>query len=265
MAKSSLGKAVSRVGASGGGRTYRKARPGGYYSILGLIVVLGLSSVAYSRYEVTHPYVPSTAFPAVGSEGFVALAVDACGVRLPYLSASTDSGTAYSLQADDVLQIAPTTSAEAGSHVTLSSFLAASSGLSINATSLTVPADPTTKAKAHTYTAGAVCPAGSRYAGKKAYPVIASWTPPWATPTLTSTTSFALTEKMFITLAFLPKGVSPFQPSSLSVNNLLNDVTEQQSTTTTTTIPGTTTSTPVTTAPSTTTSTTTPVTTTTTG
>jgi hypothetical protein len=253
VAKSSLGKAVSRVGASGGGRTYRKSRPGGYYSILGLIVVLGLSSVAYSRYEVTHPYVASTAFPAVGSEGYVALAVDACGVRVPYLASSVDTNTAYTLLADNVIQIAPSTSAEAGSNVTLASFLSAGKGISISTSALTVPANATTKAKAHTYTAGTVCPAGSRYAGKKAYPVIATWTPPWVTPTLTTSTSFALSEKMFVTLAFVPKGVNPFQPSTLTVKDLLNYVTAQQSPTTTSTS-----------SPSTT-STTTPVTTTTKG
>lgn len=276
MAKSSLGKAVSRVGAAGGGRTYRKARPGGYYGVLGLIVLLGLASISYSRYERTHPYVASTAFPAVGSTGYMGVAVDVCGTRLPNLAPGTFSGTAFYQEADDIIFAAPTSAAEAGtSHMTLAAFLKAAKGVTISSSSLTVPANKAAKVKAHTYTAGSACPAGTPDAGKKAYPVIATWkSAAQLTPSLGTSTSIELTQGELITFAFLPTNATPFQPSGQTVKTLLNDVSEAEQTTTTTTLPSGSTST---TAPSnttttaligttsTTTSTTTPVTTTTKG
>lgn len=262
MAKSSLGKAVSRVGAAGGGRTYRKARPSGYYGILGLIVILGLASISYSRYERTHPYVASTAFPAVGSTGYMGVAVDVCGTRLPYLATGTFSGTAFYQEADDIIFAAPTSSAEAGAnHMTLAAYLKAAKGVTISASSLTVPADKTAKVKAHTYAAGSACPAGTPDAGKKAYPVIATWkSAAQLTPTLGTSTDITLTQGEQITFAFVPANATPFRPSGLTVKTLLNDVTEAEQTTTTTT-----TSTLPSSSTSTTTTTTTPVTTTTKG
>lgn len=268
MAKSSLGKAVSRVGAAGGGRSYRKARPGGYYGILGLIVVLGLVSITYSRYERAHPYITPTAFPAKNSTGYVGLAVDVCGTREPNLATGFFTGTAFTQEIDNVILINPITAAESGSnHVTLAAYLAASKKIIFSANALSVPAGP--KTAAHTYDSGTVCPAGTLYHGKKAVPIIATWaTAAQSSPTVGTATGIGLTQGELVTIAFVPEGATPFQPSALTVSTVLNDVSQLSSTTTTTTIAGTSTTIAPTTVPSTststTTSTTTPATTTTT-
>jgi hypothetical protein len=61
MAKRSPGKRVARAAATGGGRTKRGKAPIGFYTVLVLIVVLGAATVAYSRYQRTHPASASTA------------------------------------------------------------------------------------------------------------------------------------------------------------------------------------------------------------
>src|ERR1035438_6646526 len=55
VAKSATGRWVSRVGASGGGKAYKKTRPGNFYGALAVIVVLGLVATVFARYEYQHP------------------------------------------------------------------------------------------------------------------------------------------------------------------------------------------------------------------
>src|SRR5665213_3541866 len=55
VANSATGKWVSRVGASGGGKAYKKSRPSNYYGILVVIVVLGLATTILARYDYQHP------------------------------------------------------------------------------------------------------------------------------------------------------------------------------------------------------------------
>ena len=55
MAKSATGKLVSQIGASGGGKAYKKSRPGNYYAALVVIVVLGLAATVFARYDYQHP------------------------------------------------------------------------------------------------------------------------------------------------------------------------------------------------------------------
>ena len=56
MAKSTTGKWVSRVGASGGGKAYKKSRPSNYYGALAVIVILGIAATVLARYDYVHPH-----------------------------------------------------------------------------------------------------------------------------------------------------------------------------------------------------------------
>ncbi|OYV58499.1 MAG: hypothetical protein B7Z69_09460 [Actinobacteria bacterium 21-73-9] len=209
MAKSTSGKLVSRVGAAGGGKTYRKARPANYYGVLVVIVILGLALVAYSRYQYQNPTVAHHAAatpPLVGKTYYFALAADNCGTVLPPLSP-----------------------------------------------------DPTynqngVKDPATTFANGAVCAKGTKYAGKKGEVVYAFWkTLAQTTPTLTTDpASIHLGHEVRVTLAFVPKGVTPLAPSKTTVDTMVVLATTP---TTTTTLPVTSTTAPTTstTAPTTTT------------
>jgi hypothetical protein len=77
---------VARAAAAGGGRTYRAQTPVSWYLIVFVICLLGVSLVAYSRYEVLHP-LPSIAAksvpPTATNEWEAAVAVDACGTFVP--------------------------------------------------------------------------------------------------------------------------------------------------------------------------------------
>jgi hypothetical protein len=77
---------VARAAAAGGGRTYRAQTPVSWYLIVFVICLLGVSLVAYSRYEVLHP-LPSKAAksvpPTATNEWEAAVAVDACGTFVP--------------------------------------------------------------------------------------------------------------------------------------------------------------------------------------
>ena len=235
MAKSSLGKTVSRVGSSGGGGTYRKARPFNFYAIVTIIVVLGLSAVVYSRYERQHPAQASTTWPTTTDTGFVALASQQCGTVLPLFKPTQDSSGTYKVAATNVLTVAPTSKSQAGLNANVATFVNQTPGFTFTSKKITFPGPLGPATASTTYLAGTKCSAGTRYAGKLAYPVIAFWkTDGQATPTTTTNASAVhFTPYSMVTLAFEPKGVLPTRPSSATINAML---AATASTTTTTTI-----------------------------
>ena len=74
-----------------GGATEAR-RPVKWYLSLFFIVVLGIVSVVYSRYERQHPV--AAAQPAVGTKAYSALAFDVCGVTAADLPANPNQATA---------------------------------------------------------------------------------------------------------------------------------------------------------------------------
>jgi hypothetical protein len=234
VAKSSIGKAVSRVGASGGGRTYGKTRPAAYYFVLSLIVVVGLAAVSYSRYELGHPASATTVYPQLGTTGYFAVGLQACGKVLPDLKTGTDTGTAYTVLANNVVQVSPTTAAESGTNANIGAFISGTAGLKLSTNEITFPNGK--GSVAYTYKSGMTCPAGTKYAGKKAYPEVAYWeNDNQNRPSISSDPSAVLLDSnMLVTLAFDPTGVLPAHPTKASINELLE---QSPVTTTTTTIP----------------------------
>ncbi len=247
MAKSSLGKTVSRVGASGGGKTYAKARPNLYYAVLALIVILGLSAVVYSRYERQHPAKVSTTFPAKGTVGYFAAMTDVCGTAQPELNAGTLANSAYEILAKNVVKVQPTTDAQAGSNANVGSFLEAEKALELTSTKLVVP--KTTGVGTVTYTAGEACPKGTKYAGQTAYPELGYWTSISQTvPSISNDpTAVVFTTNMRLSFAFVPKKVSPLPPTNASIAYMFSQSPVVSTTTTTPATLPTTTTVPVTT------------------
>lgn len=250
MAKSTSGKWVSRVGAAGGGKTYKKERPSNYYGALVVIVVLGLALVVFSRYEYQNPVKKhSTAVaPAIGKTLFAGISIQACGKTLPYLAASTTSTGGFAVGGSGVVKLTPVTAADAGANATLLQFSKEYNGLIASTTELAVPNAKGAAVAATTYKNGQTCAATSKYAGKKGDVVYAYWTTlGQTTPTLTTNPAkIHFSKNLRITLAFEPKGVTPSAPSSATENAMFLD----SSTTTTTTaapVATTTTSTPTTT------------------
>ncbi len=238
MAKSAAGKWVSRVGASGGGKAYKKARPSNYYGALVLIVVLGLIATIFSRYEYQHPgaATPGTP-PAIGTTWYAALSIEACGKTLPFLNVDPNFKGGFTVQPENVIKISPVSAADAGNNATLSQFAAEFPGLLASSTELAVPTATGTQNAATTYKNGQTCPTGSKYAGKAGQISYAYWNSfGQKKPVITTNpSSIKFVQYLRVTMAFEPAGVTPMAPSQTTVNAMF-----KAATVTTTTVPATT-------------------------
>ncbi len=256
MAKSTTGKWVSRVGSAGGGKTYQRTRPGNYYGVLAVIVVLGLILTIYSRYEYQNPVKKhSTAIaPVIGSTLYSGLSIQACGKSLPFLSSDPNFRGGFVVENDNVIRLTPGTASEAGNNATLTTFSSEYPGLFVTKKKLAVPTAKGAANPKTTYVNGDKCPATSKYAGQTGHVVYAYWsTLAKTTPTLTTNpASIKFAKDLRLTLAFEPKGVTPTPPSKATTDEM---VLYSVSTTTTTTLPVTTTTAATTTTGPTTTTT----------
>jgi hypothetical protein len=265
VAKSATGRWVSRVGASGGGKAYKKTRPGNFYGALAVIVVLGLVATVFARYEYQHPAKnPAGVAPKLGTTWFAALSIQACGKYLPYLPTDTalKAQGMYALAAD-VLKIAPVSAADSGNNATLAQFGNEYPGLLISTTQMNIPKNVLGAANPATnFTNGQSCPSGKGdlYAGQPGKVEYAYWTAFGQKPVITNnpaTIKFA--PDIRISMAFDPANVKPKPPLKATDDAMLADSTTVTPTTAVTTPVVTTTTvksgTTTTTTPSTTTTT----------
>ncbi|MHB8379914.1 MAG: hypothetical protein ACYDB2_08355 [Acidimicrobiales bacterium] len=245
MAKSTSGKWVSRVGAAGGGKAYQKSRPGNYYGILAVIVVLGLALTVYSRYEYQNPVKKhSTAVaPVIGSTRYAALSIESCGKKLSYLNADPTFKGGFTVAHDNVIKLTPSSAAEAGNNATLKQFAAEFPGLVATSSELAVPTSTGSTNPATTFKNGQTCSATSKYAGKKGTVVYAYWTTlAQKTPTLTTNPAkIKFVKDLRVTMAFEPTGVTPTPPSATTVDAMFAAAITPTTTTTAAVTPTTTT------------------------
>lgn len=231
MAKSTSGKWVSRVGASGGGKTYRKNRPINYYGGLAILVVVGLITVVYSRYEYQNP--ASAVPPVIGQTWYAALSGQVCGGTEPFLAKDPNALTAgFNMLDKNVLAISPRSADQAGKNATFQKFLDEHPSISLTSNSL-----KWTDGK--TYKNGDLCPAGTKYAGKAGRVQISTWrTLSQAEPTVTTDpASLKLTDQMQITVSFLPDTIQPTTPGSETLASMLQLSQNAAGITTTTVAP----------------------------
>ena len=249
MAQSQSGKWVSKVAATGGGRSYAKQRPTNFYAAIAVIVVLGLVSIFFARAEFqsnhgTTTTTKSAVKPAVGTTSYASLATDVCGTLQPSLPAQPATTTSPLLVEDGgIVKIAPTKASEAGTNANVSLLATRYNGLSVSSTKLALPANSSSPAVS--YTNGEACPAGTPDAGKKGQVAISYW-PSFASTTPTVTTNPAavhFTENSLMTIAFVPQGAKILKPSGATIQKML--IATQTAPTTATTAPVTTTTTPV--------------------
>jgi hypothetical protein len=253
MARDSIGRRVQRAGATGGSRTYRGQVPANWYAALVLIVVLGLVSIVYARYEYRNP--AGAVQPAVGTTWYAGISFSICGKDQPALGANASS-TGISTTGNGVVVIAPTTSSEAGNNATLGAFVSGYKGLTLTSTSFKYPGG---KLLAN----GQRCPAGTPDAGKPGQVLVYQWADVETTSSTSVTgdpRSLKLTQNSLLAVAFAPAGTKIAKSTSVEDAVLQASSAASTPTTTTTTAP----SSSTTTAPATTTTTVPPPTTTTT-
>jgi hypothetical protein len=243
VAESNTGSWVRRVGASGGGKAYRRRRPINFYGVLVIVIVLGLSSVAYARHLYRNPGSNANAIPPTTSmTWYAALGINACGVQQPALAPNPGATLSFTAIANGAIQVAPKTAADTGHNATLGKFVSTYPGLTVTPTKLAVPGATGKATPATTWVAGEKCAAGTKYAGKTAFPLIAYWSSVGSSsPSVASDPSnVQFSPNMLITLYYGPKGVTPPRPPQSAINAMLNGPTTPTTTTTTTTIPSTT-------------------------
>jgi len=249
VAKSATGKLVSKVGASGGGKAYKKSRPINYYGILVVIVVLGLSSVVLARYDYQNPTAaPAGTPPAIGTTWFAASTFDICGSNSSLLIPNPVSKGGFSILSNGVIRISPVSDADAGNHATVSQFANEYPGFIASSSELAIPVTNGKATAATTFHNGELCPKKSAYPNKPAVIEYAYWSNfGQKTPTIvTDPAKIKFSNLMELTMAVLPKGAVPARPSTAAIAAMVKLNTATSATTTTTTLPGTTSTVPVT-------------------
>lgn len=236
MARTDTGRWVARAAATGGGRTYRGRRPMRWYTSLVLIVLVGVALIVYSRYERQHP--AASTQPAIGTNWFVALAVDICGNIQPNLPSNPNEATSapgLHTAGDGVIQVSPAKASDAGNNATLGRFVQEYPGLALSPTSVKVPG-------ASTYRNGQSCPSGTPDAGRKATLQVKVW-PSFAPPGSThpfvpsDPTTLKLEDGQLVTIAFVPAGAPVPKPPQGVITTMLQDRASTGSGATTTTTP----------------------------
>jgi hypothetical protein len=232
MARQDSGKWVARAAATGGGRSYRGQMPLKWYGSLVLVVLVGIVSVIYSRYERQNPVAGTP--PVVGTHWYAALSIDVCGTIQPSLPTNPNStaNPGIHTDGDGVIRIEPTKKTDSGNNATLARFVATYPKFGLTSTSLTIPSE-----KAHTN--GEKCPKQTPDAGKAAKLQIRVWPsaqPPGSLPPTTTTdpSDVKLANDQLITVAFVPAGTTIPKPSAAAITAMLQAVSQSGSTSTTT-------------------------------
>jgi len=247
VAKSATGRWVSRVGASGGGKAYKKTRPGNFYGALAVIVILGLVATIFARYDYQHPPKnPAGIAPKIGTTWFAGLSIQACGKTLPYLADDTAlKGQGMYALANGVIKISPASAADSGNNATLAQFGNEYPGLLISTSQMNIPKNELGAANPKTsFTNGHTCPSGTPDAGKVGKVTYAYWTS-FGKPAkiTTNPATIKFTPEMRVAMGFEPVGVKLAPPTSKTNAAVLAASTTVTSTTiptqvvTTTTVP----------------------------
>lgn len=107
---------------------------------MAVVVVLGVTAVAFSRYERSHP--PAAAPPTLSDHWYEAFAFDICGQIQPNppQPAHPDG---ISTNGNGLISIAPKSSADTGANATLGRFVSGYPKMGLTSTSLTYPGQRT--------------------------------------------------------------------------------------------------------------------------
>ena len=233
MARDSTGKWVERAGSTGGGRTYRGQMPVNWYAGLAIIIVVGIASIVFARYQYQNPTSNSSTPPTVGTTWYAGSAFDVCGTQQPALAANATSAksSGFYTTGQGVITISPTKASQAGTNATLSAFVDHYPKLVVTQNEVQLPGETA-------YTNGNLCPKGTPDAGKKGEVQVVYWSNALAQNVKPVTVSgdpgtLLFTQNQLITIAFVPSGTKVPKPSGTVVSALLK-ASLQTSTATTT-------------------------------
>jgi uncharacterized membrane protein YgcG len=209
---------VSRAAATGPSRSHRGKTPINWSIALVVILVFGVASIAFSRYE----YAKSTA-AAKPATWYAGLSFVRCGVQQAPLPAST-AGNGITTPGSGVLAV----SLKDKSQATLGRFVDNYPGLVLGSTTFKYPGTSELQN-------GDRCPAGTPDAGKVGEVRIVSWSnfSESTGRTTTNPATLALTNGQLVTAAFVPVGTSVPKPPQSTISAVLSAIGGSLPTTTT--------------------------------
>lgn len=135
MGKASSSKKVARAASTGGGRTSRGARPWGWYLAMGLVSVLGVVMIVFSRNERQQV---ASARPTIRDHWHTAYGFYNCTKFEPQLS---QPPTLIGLHThnDGLIHIEPQNSQDTGKGATLGRFVSGQPGMKLEPGKMTYP------------------------------------------------------------------------------------------------------------------------------
>jgi hypothetical protein len=238
MGKASSSKKVARAAGTGGGRTHRGRTPWTYFSVLALVVVLGILITWTSRdRRLSQINNRGDTPPTVGTVWNMGYGVYECGKFAPAITHARNPQGITTGNGDGIIHIHPTTKAAAGKNATLGKF-ASAAGMKLNAATLQVPGgklwldgDSCQGKPGHVYTKVFA------FAGDKV-----------GTLQNVDPRNVPLSDQSLVTIAFVPESAkNSIPPPPQYVINNLNKLAATSSTSTTTPTPATAQPTPSTT------------------
>lgn len=191
-----------------------------------VVVLLGMAGVAFSRYQALHPVTkPAATAPAVGTHWLAAFAFDICAKMQPDPPKNPTKATpGIYTTGNGLIQVAPTTPAEAGHNATLGRFVSGYPGMVLTSTSVGYPGHKVLDN-------GALC--GSK-PGRVQVKVFSSLADTQGSIVTGNPDSVLLENGQLITIAFVPAGTPVPRPPSATT---LAIAIAAAATTTTTTLP----------------------------
>jgi hypothetical protein len=203
MGRASSSKKVARAAGTGGGRTHRGRTPWTYYSVIAVVVILGILGTWASRdrrlTQITNAGGTPPTVGTVWNEGY---AVDICGKFEPAITHAKDPEGITTGNGDGIIHIHPTTKSAAGKNATLGKF-ADAAGMKLNAAELQMPGGKL-------YVDGDTCQGKSSHVYVKEFAYAGD-----TTGTLQSVDprNVPLQDQSLLTIAFVPAGDKEKIPS----------------------------------------------------
>ncbi len=209
---------MARAAATGGGRTYRGQRPVGWYAIMAVIVVLGVASIAYSKYElVTAKDVP----PTLQDHWYAAYAFDICGTIQPSLPQNPNiNATKYppgiKTHGNGVIDIHPISSVDTGHNATFGRFVLDYPGLVVTGNEIHIPGK-------RVWRNGDMCGKGrNAKPGEVIYETWPNYLSKQGTFVVGNPDSIRLENGQLITVAFVPAGTKIPKPPKANIQAMLS-------------------------------------------
>ena len=236
MGKASSSKKVARAAGTGGGRTHRGRTPWTYYSVILIVVILGVVGTVVSRdrrlSEINNQGATPPTVGTVWNEGY---AVDECGKFAPAITHAKDPEGITTGAGDGIIHIHPTVKASAGKNATLGKF-ADAAGMKLNAATLQLPGGKL-------YQDGDKCDGKASHVYVKEFAFAGDKT---GTLQNVDPRNVLLQDQSLLTIAFVPASEkNSIPPPPAYVNTNLNKLAAT-SPSPTTTVPGSTATTPTT-------------------